>query len=290
MKWNTKRGYSALALALLIFTTSVALSSYKIQQEYHRLNQKFIPNLWVAAQTELEFYRLRDALHLYIREDSPYQIDQIAKRLHILMSRLPLMLQGSESNHVRAVEGAVTLIENFRDTLDALEPRILSLRKGDGATYLAIQNRLEPFIGPRAQDRRPDHAQGRGGGRRAAGRYPATLLGHSRVFHRDHRQRHGAGGAPVQRVQAGQPATAGRKPGRGGGIRGQSAADRGDRRGAGPDRRTRSGRRDHLQEQVQCRLEPARGGAERERLRAGRSRPSGVRDRPTGALLRGEPA
>src|ERR671919_173021 len=265
MKWNTKRGYSALALALLIFTTSVALSSYKIQQEYHRLNQKFIPNLWVAAQTELEFYRFRDALHLYIREDSPYQIDQVAKRLHILMSRLPLMLQGSESNHVRAVEGAVTLIENFRDTLDA-------------------------FIGPRAQDRRPDHAQGRGGGRRAAGRYPATLLGHSRVFHRDHRQRHGAGGAPVQRVQAGQPATAGRKPGRGGGIRGQSAADPGDRRGAGPDRRTRSGRRDHLQEQVQCRLEPARGGAERERLRAGRSRPSGVRDRPTGGLLRGEPA
>ena len=148
MKWNTKRGYSALALALLIFTTSVALSSYKIQQEYHRLNQKFIPNLWVAAQTELEFYRFRDALHLYIREDSPYQIDQVAKRLHILMSRLPLMLQGSESNHVRAVEGAVTLIENFRDTLDALEPRILSLRKGDGATYLAIQNRLEPFIVP----------------------------------------------------------------------------------------------------------------------------------------------
>src|ERR671919_2272365 len=148
MKWNTKRGYSALALALLIFTTSVALSSYKIQQEYHRLNQKFIPNLWVAAQTELEFYRFRDALHLYIREDSPYQIDQVAKRLHILMSRLPLMLQGSESNHVRAVEGAVTLIENFRDTLDALEPRILSLRKGDVATYLAIQNRLEPFIVP----------------------------------------------------------------------------------------------------------------------------------------------
>jgi hypothetical protein len=108
MTWNTKKGYGALAVALLIFTTSVALSSYKIQREYHRLNQRFIPKLWVAAQTELEFYRFRDALHLYIREDSPAQIDEVAKRLYILMSRLPLMLQGSESAHVRAVSTAST--------------------------------------------------------------------------------------------------------------------------------------------------------------------------------------
>jgi hypothetical protein len=76
MTCNTKKGYGALAVALLIFTTSVALSSYRIQREYHRLNQRFIPNLWVSAQAELEFYRFRDTLHLYIREDSPDQIDR----------------------------------------------------------------------------------------------------------------------------------------------------------------------------------------------------------------------
>src|SRR5919106_1377658 len=151
MKSNSKKGYNALAVALLIFTTSVALSSSKIQREYDRINQRFIPNLWVAAQAEIEFYRFRDTLHIYIQKDSPDRIDQIAKRLHILMSRLPLLLQGSESTHVRAVEGAVAVIEDFRDTLDALEPQILSLRKGDTAAYLAIHDRLAPFIVPMHQ-------------------------------------------------------------------------------------------------------------------------------------------
>jgi diguanylate cyclase (GGDEF)-like protein/PAS domain S-box-containing protein len=148
MKWKIKKGYNALIVALLIFSISVALSSYKIQREYQRLNQRFIPNLWVAAQAELEFYRFRDALHLYMQEDSPQRGDEVAKRLHILMSRLPLLLQGSESTHVRAVEGAVGLILDFRDTLDALEPSILSLRKGDTASYLAIYDRLTRFIVP----------------------------------------------------------------------------------------------------------------------------------------------
>jgi diguanylate cyclase (GGDEF)-like protein/PAS domain S-box-containing protein len=142
------KGYNTLVVALLVFTTSIALSAYAIQREYHRINQKFIPNLWVAVQAEIEFYRFRDTLHVYIQKDSPDQIDQVTKRLHILMSRMPLLLQGSESNHVRAVEGAVAVIEDFRDTLEALEPEVLALRKGDVVTYLEILERLVPFVVP----------------------------------------------------------------------------------------------------------------------------------------------
>ena len=148
MTWRAMKGYNTLIGALLVFTTSMALSSYAIQREYHRLNQKFIPNLWVAVQAEIEFYRFRDALHVYSQKDSPDQIDQVAKRLHILMSRMPLLLQGSESTHVRAVEGAITVIEEFRDTLEALEPEVLALRKGDTAKYLELLERLAPFIVP----------------------------------------------------------------------------------------------------------------------------------------------
>jgi len=146
--WRMKKGYNTLAVALLVFTTSIALSSYAIQREYHRINQRFIPNLWVAVQAEIEFYRFRDALHIYIQENSPDQIDQVTKRLHILMSRMPLLLQGSESNHVRAVEGAVAVIEDLRDTLEALEPEVLALRKGDVANYFKLFERLEPFVVP----------------------------------------------------------------------------------------------------------------------------------------------
>lgn len=148
MTSRVTKGYNALIVALLVFTTSIALSAYAIQREYHRINQKFIPNLWVAVQAEIEFYRFRDTLHVYIQEDSPDQIEQVAKRLHILMSRMPLLLQGSESNHVRAVEGAVAVIHDFRDTLAALEPKVLALRKGDVVTYLEILERLVPFVVP----------------------------------------------------------------------------------------------------------------------------------------------
>jgi diguanylate cyclase (GGDEF)-like protein/PAS domain S-box-containing protein len=148
MRWGLKKGYHALAVSLLIFTISIALSSFKIQREYDRINNRFIPNLWVAAQAEIEFYRFRDSLHIYIREESPDRIEAVAQRLHILMSRLPLLLQGSESTHVRAVEGAIGLIESFGDTLGALEPEILALRKGDIGAYLRIQSRLAPFIVP----------------------------------------------------------------------------------------------------------------------------------------------
>ena len=61
----------------------------------------------------------------------------MAKRLYILRSRLPLLLQGSELTHVRAVEGVVAFIEEFRDTVYALEPQILSLRKGDTRDVLS---------------------------------------------------------------------------------------------------------------------------------------------------------
>ena len=148
MTAGSTKGYNALAVALFVFTMSMALSSYAIQREYHRINQKFIPNLWVAAQAEIEFYRFRDTVHLYIQKDSPVQIDQVATRLHILMSRLPLLLQGSELTHVRAVEGAIAVIESFQSTLDALEPEVLALRKGDVPTYLALLERLESFIVP----------------------------------------------------------------------------------------------------------------------------------------------
>jgi diguanylate cyclase (GGDEF)-like protein/PAS domain S-box-containing protein len=148
MTWRMTKGYNTLVVALLVFTTSIALSAYAIQREYHRINQKFIPNLWVAVQAEIEFYRFRDTLHVYIQKDSPEQIDRVAQRLHILMSRIPLLLQGSESTHVRAVEGAIAVIEDFRDTLDALEPEVLALRKGDVAGYLGVLERLAPFVVP----------------------------------------------------------------------------------------------------------------------------------------------
>ena len=148
MSLATRKGYKALAIALLVFTTSIASSGYKIHLEYGRITKKFLPSLWTAAQAEVELLRFLDALNRYVREDSPVDSDQLMERFYILWSRVPLLLSGSESVHVRATEGAVQVIRELDQTLTALEQSVLSLRKGDYATYYQIHAALNRYTTP----------------------------------------------------------------------------------------------------------------------------------------------
>src|SRR5690606_13148018 len=63
----------------------------------------------------------------------------------------PLLLQGSESQHVRAVPGAVHMITTLGATLMEIEDEVLSLEVGDAAGALAIYEKLEPFAVPMHQ-------------------------------------------------------------------------------------------------------------------------------------------
>jgi diguanylate cyclase (GGDEF)-like protein/PAS domain S-box-containing protein len=142
---NTRKGYKALALALLVFTASVTSSCYKIYLEYGRITKKFLPSLWAAAQAEIELLRLLDVLNGYVREDTPVDSNQLVERFYILWSRVPLLLIGSESEHVRAAEGAVQVIEDLGKTLKTLEQDVLSLQKGDYVSYYKIHNTLTKY-------------------------------------------------------------------------------------------------------------------------------------------------
>ena len=142
------KGYSALALALLVFSSSIAFSTYKTVREYELINKRFIPNLWVAAQAEIELLRFMNELHLYARSETASDSDDLVKRLYILWSRIPTLLGGSESEHVRSIDGAIATITNLDGTLERLEPAILSLPKGDLAAYQEIYRQLLPFQVP----------------------------------------------------------------------------------------------------------------------------------------------
>ena len=139
---KTKSSY--IALAVLLFVITLLISSFRIIREYEFIGGKFIPNLWVAAQAEIEFLRFIDQLGAHVYRETE-NTDELAKRLYVLWSRLPLILQGSESEHVRAVSGAVQTIQALTATLERLEPSVLGLRKGDLATYSEIYVALRPF-------------------------------------------------------------------------------------------------------------------------------------------------
>ena len=145
---KTRKGYKALAVALLVFTTSIASSGYKIHLEYGRITKKFLPSLWAAAQAEAELLRFLDTLNRYVSEDTAVDSDQLQERFYILWSRLPLLLTGSESAHVRAAEGAVQVIEELDQTLTELEPKVLALRKGDYTSYHQIHDSIHIYTAP----------------------------------------------------------------------------------------------------------------------------------------------
>jgi diguanylate cyclase (GGDEF)-like protein/PAS domain S-box-containing protein len=136
--------YRALAAALLLFTAAILISSYHIVREYELITGKFVPNLWVAAQAEIEYFRFINQLERHTFDDAE-ESQELATRLFIFGSRLPLLLQGSESDHVRAIEGAPETVERLSDTLEQLEPAIVALRRGDAAAYRTIYAALKPF-------------------------------------------------------------------------------------------------------------------------------------------------
>src|SRR4051794_10764465 len=136
--------YRALAAAVLLFTAAILISSYHIVREYELITGKFVPNLWVAAQAEIEYFRFINQLERHTFDDAE-ESQELATRLYIFGSRLPLLLQGSESDHVRAIEGAPETVERLSDTLEQLEPAIVALRRGDAAAYRTIYAALKPF-------------------------------------------------------------------------------------------------------------------------------------------------
>src|SRR3954449_12963589 len=137
--------YPPLVVALLLFTVAIVVSSYKIVVEYQVLTDKFVPNLWVAAQADIEYLRFVNQLERHAFDAGGDEAQELATRLYIFGSRLPLLLEGSESTHVRAVPGARETVEGLTATLDRLEPDILALRRGAAAASRAFSAPLEPF-------------------------------------------------------------------------------------------------------------------------------------------------
>src|ERR671917_296519 len=95
---------SSLAIAAILFAITLLVSSIRIIREYEVIGSKFIANLWVASQAEIEFLRFIDQLGTHVYRETE-NTDGLAKRLYVLWSRLPLLLHGRESEHVRAIPG-----------------------------------------------------------------------------------------------------------------------------------------------------------------------------------------
>lgn len=102
---------------------------------------------WSAAQTTIEFERLLSTLHQYQHEPQLGR-DDIALRLDILWSRLAIYEgQGDIAQAMRQIP-ETKVIDELRQTLTRLEPKILNLARDDDKSFHDISTALTPLRQP----------------------------------------------------------------------------------------------------------------------------------------------
>jgi len=98
--------------------------------------------LWIAAELETEYLRFMGTLDRYAAGDQETSQHILKQRLDILLSRIPLFLEGANGDLFDHVAGAHATILSFQRLLDRLEPKIRNLSPRNRRAYRSIRREL----------------------------------------------------------------------------------------------------------------------------------------------------
>jgi len=145
---HSKSGRILLFVATVGFVLTMGISFFNLRK-YEELGRiELSETTWVVAQTRYEFLRFTGTLDLYVQPTSTLSKDQLLHRFDILWSRLPLFLEGPESARYAAVPGLQDSVRRLAATLEAMEPRLRDLRKGDLEMYETLRREFDVQAGP----------------------------------------------------------------------------------------------------------------------------------------------
>jgi diguanylate cyclase (GGDEF)-like protein len=139
------RLYAPIVVALAIFLASYLVYSQRLREANEDVLISISEAGWMATQAEFELQRLLLAVedHAAGRADRP----RVVERLEILWSRLPVMVEGVDSQLIRQRTDVDALARALEAELSAIE-RLLAT--GIDAVELreAVNTRLRPYEGP----------------------------------------------------------------------------------------------------------------------------------------------
>jgi hypothetical protein len=105
-------------IILVLFCALVVMSIINTRKERQEYTVLLKSNPWIAWQIEREYYRFYNSLQSLSITWSENQHQEVILRFEILLSRLPLILEGSESQILRQIPGATNFAEAMmRDLL-----------------------------------------------------------------------------------------------------------------------------------------------------------------------------
>jgi diguanylate cyclase (GGDEF)-like protein len=141
------RSYGLLALVALLFTGFLVLSFHKLRQQHEVELQDIGINFWLVSQADYELQRLRHALDAYALGHPAYDREALVQRFDIFWSRLPLLIEGTDSAITRE-SGAAAVVSRLIDTLGRIEPDLLALAPHDAAGHRRLAAELDQMQGP----------------------------------------------------------------------------------------------------------------------------------------------
>jgi diguanylate cyclase (GGDEF)-like protein len=139
--------YRLLALAVLVFTGCLLFSFHRIKQQHEIELREVDTSMWLASRAEYQLQRLLSTLDRYALGRPEVDHDQLLARFEIFWSRLPLLIEGVDSESIQTVPGAAA-VPGLIAELERLEPQVTALRPGDRAAYMEIAESLDGLAGP----------------------------------------------------------------------------------------------------------------------------------------------
>ena len=132
-------GQSVLVLSIFVFAISIGISFDRLHEEQILIDEKKQIDAWLIAQVELEFLRLQGALEAHFSAVRQIPREELVERLEIFWSRLPILLEGSEAQRLRSLEGFEARVVGIQKKMEVLDPILLALDRGDRTTFLVLR-------------------------------------------------------------------------------------------------------------------------------------------------------
>ena len=137
-----------LCLLMVGVMASMATSIVKLRtyEEIGRI--ELSDTTWLVAQTRFEFFRFASTLDLYAQPGSGVTKEDLMQRLDVLWSRLPLFIEGRDSQRYAAVPGLQELVSGLMAMLKDIEPALHELGKGEVDAYRTLRQRFDQKAKP----------------------------------------------------------------------------------------------------------------------------------------------
>ena len=137
--------YGLLATAVGIFSISMFHTLNDIRLGQSSVVKVTALNYWNISQARLELERTIGALDSYVSQLGSVSKDDLIDRFDIFWSRLPLLIEGSQSEGIVQLTNAEVTIPSLIASMGEIEPRIVNLRPNIDEKYSETRDVLLSF-------------------------------------------------------------------------------------------------------------------------------------------------